>query len=278
MSWSSPSSVSACLLSLACNCSWEICGKNVSNGLQLATVTTWPCSSITQTSMALKLPIAFSTMRNILKSKVTSHHITEVISHKCSLQLLYIVGIFTNGFGYRWSCSKLLRTCHVLQLQSFNTLVNRYPFPFHRKLLLCSWPYGSFNLWEQLWCRVYFSNMIFALSNHLKKQLWIGVLQYQQGEMSKNLIQTLFRAFLSKLNVFILNYLFMVVVHRKCPEGFVCLKAGRNPNYGYTSYDNFAWAFLSLFRLMTQDFWENLFQLVGICILLKSHCSSSSCM
>ncbi|XP_073698378.1 sodium channel protein type 4 subunit alpha B [Garra rufa] len=47
----------------------------------------------------------------------------------------------------------------------------------------------------------------------------------------------------------------------RCPEGYVCLKAGRNPNYGYTSYDNFGWAFLALFRLMTQDFWENLFQL-----------------
>nr|XP_033774494.1 sodium channel protein type 4 subunit alpha isoform X2 [Geotrypetes seraphini] len=47
----------------------------------------------------------------------------------------------------------------------------------------------------------------------------------------------------------------------KCPEGFECLKAGRNPNYGYTSYDSFNWAFLALFRLMTQDFWENLFQL-----------------
>ncbi|XP_041087621.1 sodium channel protein type 4 subunit alpha B-like [Polyodon spathula] len=47
----------------------------------------------------------------------------------------------------------------------------------------------------------------------------------------------------------------------KCPEGFLCLKAGRNPNYGYTSYDSFGWAFLSLFRLMTQDYWENLFQL-----------------
>uniref|UniRef100_A0A8C9XJQ5 Sodium channel protein n=1 Tax=Sander lucioperca TaxID=283035 RepID=A0A8C9XJQ5_SANLU len=46
-----------------------------------------------------------------------------------------------------------------------------------------------------------------------------------------------------------------------CPEGYVCLKAGRNPNYGYTSYDSFGWAFLALFRLMTQDFWENLFQL-----------------
>ncbi|XP_051249597.1 LOW QUALITY PROTEIN: sodium channel protein type 4 subunit alpha B [Dicentrarchus labrax] len=46
-----------------------------------------------------------------------------------------------------------------------------------------------------------------------------------------------------------------------CPEGYLCLKAGRNPNYGYTSYDSFGWAFLSLFRLMTQDFWENLFHL-----------------
>ncbi|XP_043911294.1 sodium channel protein type 4 subunit alpha-like [Protopterus annectens] len=47
----------------------------------------------------------------------------------------------------------------------------------------------------------------------------------------------------------------------RCPEGYVCMKAGRNPNYGYTSFDSFSWAFLALFRLMTQDFWENLFQL-----------------
>lgn len=49
---------------------------------------------------------------------------------------------------------------------------------------------------------------------------------------------------------------------RRCPEGYECIKAGRNPNYGYTSYDTFSWAFLALFRLMTQDYWENLFQLV----------------
>ncbi|XP_053308837.1 sodium channel protein type 4 subunit alpha isoform X1 [Spea bombifrons] len=47
----------------------------------------------------------------------------------------------------------------------------------------------------------------------------------------------------------------------KCPESYTCIKTGRNPNYGYTSYDSFNWAFLSLFRLMTQDYWENLFQL-----------------
>ena len=36
---------------------------------------------------------------------------------------------------------------------------------------------------------------------------------------------------------------------------------GPNPNYGYTSFDNFPDAFLCSFRLMTQDFWENLYQI-----------------
>uniref|UniRef100_A0A8D0CIC6 Sodium channel protein n=1 Tax=Scleropages formosus TaxID=113540 RepID=A0A8D0CIC6_SCLFO len=45
-----------------------------------------------------------------------------------------------------------------------------------------------------------------------------------------------------------------------CPEGYRCLKVGRNPDYGYTSFDSFGWAFLSLFRLMTQDYWENLYK------------------
>ncbi|XP_012680292.1 sodium channel, voltage gated, type VIII, alpha subunit b isoform X2 [Clupea harengus] len=47
----------------------------------------------------------------------------------------------------------------------------------------------------------------------------------------------------------------------RCPEGYTCMKAGKNPNYDYTSFDSFGWAFLALFRLMTQDFWENLYQL-----------------
>ncbi|KAM6169898.1 LOW QUALITY PROTEIN: sodium channel protein type 10 subunit alpha [Rhynchocyon petersi] len=45
-----------------------------------------------------------------------------------------------------------------------------------------------------------------------------------------------------------------------CPEGYFCLKKGENPDYNYTSFDSFAWAFLSLFRLMTQDSWERLYQ------------------
>lgn len=54
----------------------------------------------------------------------------------------------------------------------------------------------------------------------------------------------------------------MFAFYRKCPDGFDCLKVGRNPNYGYTSFDSFGWAFLSLFRLMTQDCWEKLFHQV----------------
>ncbi|EQB77873.1 sodium channel protein type 9 subunit alpha [Camelus ferus] len=46
----------------------------------------------------------------------------------------------------------------------------------------------------------------------------------------------------------------------QCPEGYTCMKIGRNPDYGYTSFDTFSWAFLALFRLMTQDYWENLYQ------------------
>ncbi|XP_067398879.1 sodium channel protein type 5 subunit alpha-like isoform X2 [Emydura macquarii macquarii] len=45
-----------------------------------------------------------------------------------------------------------------------------------------------------------------------------------------------------------------------CPAGYRCLKAGENPDHGYTSFDTFGWAFLSLFRLMTQDYWERLYQ------------------
>lgn len=65
----------------------------------------------------------------------------------------------------------------------------------------------------------------------------------------------------AEVTVFTLLY----VPFRRCPEGFTCMKAGRNPNYGYTSFDSFGWAFLTLFRLMTQDFWENLYMLVKQC-------------
>ncbi|KAE8295944.1 Sodium channel protein type 4 subunit alpha B Voltage-gated sodium channel subunit alpha Nav1.4b [Larimichthys crocea] len=42
-----------------------------------------------------------------------------------------------------------------------------------------------------------------------------------------------------------------------CPEGYVCMKMGKNPNYGYTNYDSIGWSLLALFRVMTGD-WEDL--------------------
>ncbi|XP_068452613.1 sodium channel protein type 4 subunit alpha B-like isoform X2 [Clinocottus analis] len=47
-----------------------------------------------------------------------------------------------------------------------------------------------------------------------------------------------------------------------CPEGFVCLKAGNNPNYGFTSYDSFGWSLLSVTRMMS-SYWEQLLQLTA---------------
>ncbi|CAF5201894.1 unnamed protein product, partial [Rotaria magnacalcarata] len=49
----------------------------------------------------------------------------------------------------------------------------------------------------------------------------------------------------------------------KCPAGYVCWKdRGINPNFGYTSFDNYGWAMLACFRLMAQDYWENLYLLI----------------
>lgn len=48
-----------------------------------------------------------------------------------------------------------------------------------------------------------------------------------------------------------------------CERGFICLPKGDNPDFGYTSFDSFWWAFLALFRLMVQDYWENLYMLVS---------------
>ena len=45
----------------------------------------------------------------------------------------------------------------------------------------------------------------------------------------------------------------------QCASGYVCLNVGDNPNFDYTSFDEFGSAFLALFRLMTQDYWENLY-------------------
>jgi len=50
---------------------------------------------------------------------------------------------------------------------------------------------------------------------------------------------------------------------RKCPPEYQCEIVGPNPDYGFTNFDNFGWALLCAFRLMTQDFWEDLYQKVS---------------
>lgn len=57
--------------------------------------------------------------------------------------------------------------------------------------------------------------------------------------------------------------IYLYFCFRQCDEGYMCIQGfGGNPNYGYTSFDTFAWALLSAFRLMTQDNWEALYQQV----------------
>ena len=51
----------------------------------------------------------------------------------------------------------------------------------------------------------------------------------------------------------------------KCAPGYICLQHGGsdgNPNFGFTSFDHFGMALLAMFRLMTQDYWENLYWIV----------------
>ena len=45
---------------------------------------------------------------------------------------------------------------------------------------------------------------------------------------------------------------------RECPQNFTCLPGiGENPNHGYTNFDDFGWAMLNSFQLITLDFWED---------------------
>lgn len=56
---------------------------------------------------------------------------------------------------------------------------------------------------------------------------------------------------------------FGVFSSRQCSADYICMQGiGENPNYGFTNFDTFGWAFLSAFRLMTQDYWESLYQMI----------------
>ncbi|CAG5115372.1 unnamed protein product, partial [Candidula unifasciata] len=45
-----------------------------------------------------------------------------------------------------------------------------------------------------------------------------------------------------------------------CPIGYLCLPdVGDNPRNGFLSFDNFGWALLSSFQLITLDYWEDIY-------------------
>lgn len=57
--------------------------------------------------------------------------------------------------------------------------------------------------------------------------------------------------------------LMVCFVFRGCPDGTTCIQAGPNPNWGFTHFDNFPWAMLNTFQLVTLDFWENTYNMVS---------------
>ena len=56
------------------------------------------------------------------------------------------------------------------------------------------------------------------------------------------------------------------------------MRVGDNPNFGYTNFDTFPWALLCAFRLMTQDYWENLYQIVRFVSHLQHLTSRDGCL
>jgi len=74
----------------------------------------------------------------------------------------------------------------------------------------------------------------------------------------KYLLLLLESQILRNSEVFIM-YLFALLFFRKCPYYSQCMRVGINPNHGFTSFDSFPFAFLSVFRLSLQDNWEELY-------------------
>ena len=46
--------------------------------------------------------------------------------------------------------------------------------------------------------------------------------------------------------------------YRSCPEGYHCAPLAENPNYGVTNFDNFGYAVLSLFQVVTLEGWSDI--------------------
>lgn len=60
-------------------------------------------------------------------------------------------------------------------------------------------------------------------------------------------------------NFIVFNSIFCLFIF----VGYTCFRVGNNPNHGYTNFDNFMWAMLTTFQLITLDYWENVYNMVG---------------
>eukprot|EP01062_Namystynia_karyoxenos_P001522 TRINITY_DN1051_c1_g1_i1.p1 TRINITY_DN1051_c1_g1~~TRINITY_DN1051_c1_g1_i1.p1 ORF type:complete len:2267 (+),score=738.59 TRINITY_DN1051_c1_g1_i1:119-6919(+) len=49
---------------------------------------------------------------------------------------------------------------------------------------------------------------------------------------------------------------------RPCDPGYLCLDIGENPNYDFTRFDNFLWAFLAIFQCLTMEGWVDITYIV----------------
>uniref|UniRef100_A0A3Q2E2N3 Sodium channel protein type 8 subunit alpha-like n=1 Tax=Cyprinodon variegatus TaxID=28743 RepID=A0A3Q2E2N3_CYPVA len=47
---------------------------------------------------------------------------------------------------------------------------------------------------------------------------------------------------------------------RECPDS-LCLRLGKNPDHGFTSFDTFGWSLLSVLRILTQDLFDRLMKM-----------------
>ena len=50
---------------------------------------------------------------------------------------------------------------------------------------------------------------------------------------------------------------------KKCPAGFTCTKNWEGPNSGITSFDNIAFAMLTVFQCVTMEGWTSILYWVG---------------
>ncbi|NXE14343.1 SCN5A protein, partial [Lophotis ruficrista] len=98
---------------------------------------------------------------------------------------------------------------------------------------------------------------VFAL---IGLQLFKGNLRQKCIRNSTEILNKTWESYEMFVNDTVKRTSLFVITSRTCPPDYICLKRGPNPDYGFTSFDTFGWAFLSLFRLMTQDYWERLYQ------------------